>query len=104
LNFSLLTLISKEVDAVTIHKFRPIALTNCSFFLSMQPIGFVWLVRLLFLLTRQLLLKVGNILESVVCAHEISDQSSFIFKLDYEKAYDRVNRDFLFEMLRKRGL
>jgi hypothetical protein len=94
-----LTLISKEVDA-------PIALTNYSFnfFLNVQPIGFVWLVRPLFLLTRQLLLKVGNILESVVCAHEISDQSSFIFKLDYEKAYDRVNRDFLFEMLRKRGL
>jgi hypothetical protein len=44
-----------------------------------------------------------------VCAHEIihdvahSDQSGFIFKLDYEKAYDRVDRDFLFEMLRKSG-
>jgi hypothetical protein len=31
LNFSLLTLIPKEPDAVTIQKFRPIALTNCSF-------------------------------------------------------------------------
>jgi hypothetical protein len=31
LNFSLLTLIPKEADAVTIQKFRPIALTNCSF-------------------------------------------------------------------------
>jgi hypothetical protein len=43
-------------------------------------------------------IKRRYILESVACAHEIihdvahSDQSSFIFKLDYEKAYDRVNR------------
>jgi hypothetical protein len=37
LNFSLLTLIPKEADAVTIQKFRPIALTNCSFnFLSLN--------------------------------------------------------------------
>jgi hypothetical protein len=31
LNFSLLTLIPKETDVRTIQKFRPIALTNCSF-------------------------------------------------------------------------
>jgi hypothetical protein len=31
LNFYLLTLIPKEANAVTIQKFRPIALTNCSF-------------------------------------------------------------------------
>ena len=31
LNFSLLTLIPKEPDADIIQKFRPIALTNCSF-------------------------------------------------------------------------
>jgi hypothetical protein len=40
LNFSLLTLIPKEQDARTIQKFRPIALTNCSFkiFLSVSLI------------------------------------------------------------------
>jgi hypothetical protein len=32
LNFSLLTLIPKEADAVTIQKFKPIALSTCSFF------------------------------------------------------------------------
>jgi hypothetical protein len=43
LNFSLLTLIPKEADAVTIQKFRPIALTIAAlrFFLSVQPIGCV---------------------------------------------------------------
>ena len=49
------------------------------------------------------------ILESVVSAHEIihevhhSGQAGFIFKLDYEKAYDRVDRGFLFKMLESRG-
>jgi hypothetical protein len=41
LNFSWLTLIPKGADAVTIQKFRPIALINCSFkkFINVQPIG-----------------------------------------------------------------
>ena len=44
-----------------------------------------------------------------MAAHEIihevarSNQSGFIFKLDYEKAYDRVDRSFLLKMLSSRG-
>jgi hypothetical protein len=55
-------------------------------------------------------LKGRYILESVVAAHEIipevahGDQAGFIFKLDYEKAYDRVNREFLIKMMTDRGL
>jgi hypothetical protein len=47
-------------------------------------------------------------LESVVCAHEIihdvvhKNQAGFIFKLDYEKAYDRVDRGFLLQIMEKR--
>jgi hypothetical protein len=43
----------------------------------------------------------------VVVAHEIihdvaySYQSGFAFKLDYEKAYDRVDRSFLIKMMRQ---
>jgi hypothetical protein len=54
-------------------------------------------------------IKWRYILESVVAAHEIihdvahSSQSGFIFKLDYEKAYDKVNGEFMFEMLDSRG-
>jgi hypothetical protein len=54
-------------------------------------------------------LKGRFILESVVAAHEIihevahSDQAGFVFKLDYEKAYDKVNREFLIKMMSDRG-
>jgi hypothetical protein len=46
---------------------------------------------------------------SVVSAHEVihnavhNGQYGFIFKLDYEKAYDRVDRDFLLKVMRTRG-
>jgi hypothetical protein len=50
-------------------------------------------------------LKGRYILESVVAAHEIihdvaySDQSGFVFKLDYEKAYDKLDRNFIIKMM-----
>jgi hypothetical protein len=49
-------------------------------------------------------------LESVVTAHEIIHEvhrkkyCGFVFKIDYEKAYDKVNLDFLYEVLELRGL
>jgi hypothetical protein len=49
------------------------------------------------------------ILESVVVAHEVvhiihkRKEPGIILKLDYEKAYDRANLDFLFEILATRG-
>jgi hypothetical protein len=49
------------------------------------------------------------ILESVVIAHEImhsiykSKEPEVIIKLDYEKAYDKVNLDFLMEILKTKG-
>jgi hypothetical protein len=54
-------------------------------------------------------IKGRYILESVVTAHAIlhsvhqSKKKGFILKLDYEKAYDKVNWQFLLEILEKRG-
>ena len=46
-----------------------------------------------------LLLKAGFIAESIVVAHEIihsaanNNKPGFVFKLDYEKAYDRIYKE-----------
>lgn len=48
-------------------------------------------------------------MQSVVTAHEIvhevhsSGLQVLVFKIDYEKAYDKVNLDFVYEMLALRG-
>jgi hypothetical protein len=58
MNFAMLTLIPKEADATSL-KYRPIALTNCSFIflLKLVLIGWVRLLIGLFWKTKQLLLK-----------------------------------------------
>jgi hypothetical protein len=60
-------------------------------------------------LSQSAFIKGRFILESVVSAHEIihevhrSHSSGLVLKLDYEKAYDHVNWEFLDEMLVSRG-
>ena len=50
-----------------------------------------------------------NILEGVVILHETvhelhrKNQSGVIFKIDFEKAYDKVRWNFLFQMLQLKG-
>jgi hypothetical protein len=111
LNFSLLTLIPKEPEVVTIQKFRPIALTNCSFKIfskcSTNSLGVV--SEKLISPNQTAFINGRYILESVVSAHEIihnafhNRQSSLVFKLNYEKAYDRVDRAFLLKFMKIRG-
>jgi SAM-dependent MidA family methyltransferase len=54
-------------------------------------------------------IKGRYILESVVTAHEIvhsvngTNERGIVLKLDYEKAYDRVDIEFLLEILQARS-
>jgi hypothetical protein len=73
LNFSLLTLIPKEAEAVTIQKFIPIALTKCSFKIfskcATNRLGVV--SEKLISPNQTTFIKGRYILESVVSAHEV---------------------------------
>ena len=109
--FAMLSLIPKEPDAVVMKKFRPISLLNCIFKLFSKVlanrIGLV--MNRITSPNQSAFIKGRYILESVVTAHEVihsvhsSDSKGVVLKLDYEKAFDKVNLDFLAELLDKRG-
>jgi hypothetical protein len=111
LNFAILTLIPKVDNAMDMKNFRPISFLNCSF----KFFGKLITCRLEKTCQRILAKEQSDfirgryILESVVVAHELlhsinkSKEPGVVIKLDYEKAYDRVNLDFLMDILRARG-
>lgn len=111
LNFALVTLIPKVNDASNMKQFRPISLLNCSFkmFSKLLTIRLGRIAQRLVATNQSAFIKERYILESVVVAHELvhsldkSKEKGVILKLDYEKAYDRVSWDFLFEVLQTRG-
>lgn len=111
LNFSMITLIPKENDATSIKKYRPIALTNCSFKKNSKACTnrISPCANRIISPNQTVFLKGRYLLESVVVAHEIiheahtSSSPGLILKLDYEKVYDRVDISFLRSVLRQRG-
>jgi hypothetical protein len=111
LNFAMMTLIPKENDAREMKKFRPISLLNCSFkiFTKVLTNRIAKILNRLISFQQSAFIKGRFILESVVTAHEIIHEvhskknQGLVFKIDYEKAYDRVNLDFLYEILANRG-
>jgi hypothetical protein len=111
LNFTMLTLIPKVEDAVEMRFFGPISLLNCSFkiFSKVLTLRLERISQSLVAKEKSAFITGRFILESVVIAHEIvhslhvAKDPGVIIKLDYEKAYDRVNVDLLMEILKGRG-
>jgi hypothetical protein len=111
LNFALITIIPKENEARTMNKFRPISLLNCSYkiFTKVLTSRIGGVIDRLISSNQTTFIKGRFILESVVTAHETlhsvyhGKEKGFVLKLDYEKAYDKVNWQFLLEVLRKSG-
>jgi hypothetical protein len=83
-------------------KFRPISLLNYSFkiFTKVLTNRFARILDRLISYQQSGFIKGRYILESVVTAHEIIQEvhrkkdQGLVFKIDYKKAYDRVNLDF----------
>lgn len=110
-NFALVTLIPKVENASNMKQFRPISLLNCSFkmFSKLLTLRLGKVAQRLVSNNQNAFIKGRYILESVVVAHEVvhslhkKKERGVILKLNYEKAYDRVSWNFLFEVLRSRG-
>jgi hypothetical protein len=111
LNFALVTLIPKIEDATNMKHFRPISLLNYSFkiFSKLLTNRLGPISRRIVNDSQSAFIKGRYILESVVVAHELvhslnkSGEKGVVLKLDFEKAYDRVSWQYLFDMLKDRN-
>jgi hypothetical protein len=111
LNFGIVTLIPKVPDATDIKVFRPICLLNVCY----KIITKVLTNRLARCITSVIsdlqygFIKGRYIMDGVLSLHEIihevkrRKQNGVIFKVDFEKAYDKVNWNFLHNMTMKKG-
>jgi hypothetical protein len=99
LNYVMIVLIPKEEGAKTLKKFRPISLINCSFKIFTKALNnrIEKICDRLLPPNQTTFVKGRFILESVVSTHEIihwaarNKEKCLVLKLDYEKAYERVN-------------
>lgn len=99
INKSVICLIPKEPDAQNIKKFRHISLVNCSFKILSKILTFRVepVLQRLIDYHQSSFLKNRYILDNVVLSHEIidhcaySNQKGIVIKIDFEKAYDKIN-------------
>ena len=103
LNFGVITLLPKTQDASKIHQYKPICLLNVSFkiFTKVATIRINSVAEDLISSTQTAFMRGRNILEGVVILHETihelhrKNQSEVIFKIDFEKAYEKSAMGFL---------
>lgn len=99
LNYGTITLLPKVKDAEKIQQYRPICLLNCLYkwitktlALRLDPLN-----DKLILKSQTAFMKGRNIMNGVIALHEIlhetkkQKQGGVVLKLDFEKAYDKVN-------------
>ncbi|GAB4844966.1 hypothetical protein Ancab_040114 [Ancistrocladus abbreviatus] len=110
-NASFITLIPKTQNPIRLEEFRPISLVGCLYKI---------IAKLLANRLKKIIDKVVSdhqtafiggrqILDGVVTMNEIVDEvkkkcrKSFMFKVDFEKAYDRLNWQFLLDVMEHMG-
>jgi len=111
MNYGIITLLPKVKDASKIQQFRSICLLNCLYKLITKTLT----IRLeavadkLIHNTQIAFMKKRNIVSGIMCLHEILHETKrrkeigVILKIDFEKAYDKINWNLLFTCLEKRG-
>ncbi|WVZ74625.1 hypothetical protein U9M48_022786 [Paspalum notatum var. saurae] len=111
LNFGNIILIPKVGDASKIQQYRPICLLNVSFkiFTKVATNRLVQVAHKIIRPSQTAFLPGRNIMEGAVVLHETLHEmhrknlNGVIFKIDFEKAYDKVRWDFLQQTLRMKG-
>jgi mannosylglycoprotein endo-beta-mannosidase len=111
LNFGVITLLPKKENAVQIQQYRPICLLNVSFkvFTKVATNRISELASKVIRPTQTAFMPGRNILEGVVILHETIHElhrkkmDGVLFKIDFEKAYDKVKWPFLQQALRMKG-
>jgi hypothetical protein len=99
LNFGIITLLPKQKETTHIKQFRPICLLNVSFkiFTKVAVNRMTGITKKLVSLSQTPFIPGRNIMEGVVMLHETIHEihrkkmSGVILKLDFEKAYVKVN-------------
>jgi hypothetical protein len=112
LNFGIITLLPKEKEVKKIQQYRPICMPNVSFkiFTKVLANRLTSVACRITKPSQSAFLPGRYIFEGVVVLHETihelkrNKQKGLILKLDFEKAYDKVNWDFLQQVLRMKGL
>jgi hypothetical protein len=111
LNFGVLSLIPKVPGADHISQFRPIALINVIFKIVSKAVAFKLdpIANRVISPNQTAFIKGRFILDGVLALHETVHEmrrqkaAGILLKIDFEKAYDRVNWEFLSEVLRCKG-
>jgi hypothetical protein len=111
LNYGIISLIPKVKGADSIKQFRPIALINVifkfvekAFAIRLAPLAHRTIDR-----SQSAFIRGRCVHEGVLALQEITNELrakklyGLVLKLDFEKVYDRVNREFLREVLIRKG-
>lgn len=108
----IITLLPKVSGANLIRQFQPIALINTGFKLLVK--GFAMRVspvaNRVIDQSQSAFIRGRSIVEGISVLHEVlhsvhlNKEDIFILKLDFEKAYDHVNCDFMEGVMRQKGL
>jgi hypothetical protein len=111
LNFGIITLLQKKENAMQIQQYRPICLLNVSFkfFIKVASNRVSVVAHTVVKPTQTAFMPGRLILEGVVVLHETIHElhrkkmDGVLFKIDFEKAYDKVKWPFLQQVLRMKG-
>lgn len=111
LNYGVITLIPKLNGSKKIQQYRPICLLRCPYKLITNVLDNRVAIFADKLISKHqnVFVKHRNIMDGILTLHEVLHHThhkkkvGVVLKLDFEKAYDKINWDFLLECHRNRG-